>query len=604
MAGIEELNALPGRKDALILKLENRLRGHDMMVILAIAAISILFRVSYYVELHDSPLAYFHRVGITDMRVFHDWGKYIADGDLLLDREFHPDVDWYRRMAERYFKEHPDELDKLKKGARADGKKDFDPQKALWNKWLGGKAFHQEPLYGYIIGLFYKLFGPDPGNIFIFQMVLGVATNILIYLITARCFGLAAGVFAASLAVFCGPLLFHEMILLRTTITLFWCVMLVYAAQRFFDGWRVPAGLTLGILAGLAILTQVYFIVFLAGVVVLSFFHSGGLTRLFLKKAAIVTSGCALVLSLIAARNMAVGISAFTLFGNGALAMIGSNSKGGDLWTPTFSGETFRDIMYKTEGKFIPALIETLKTHDSVWSLAALFANKVAVLLDWYEIPAYSINFYYYQSHSFALLLAPVTFLAALPLGLAGIVISLKDWRRVAPHFLMVGTVLAPLLVYMTVGRYRAPLLISLIPFAGYGLAKISSDRRAAATAAVTLFVMSSYFVILPVRNMIRLSDYQCSGEAYFYPKIRDAEKRGAFGEVVGIYEEWFRFEHGFGTDKPPVTQEQANIRASFAALLIEYAVALRKSGRDKDAESHERQADILLASVGLRKVK
>ena len=149
-----------------------------------------------------------------------------------------------------------------------------------------------------------------------------------------------------------------------------------------------------------------------------------------------------------------------------------------------------------------------------------------------------------------------------------------------------------------------AGVVISLIPFAGYALAQISCGRRAAATAAITFFAMPSYFVILPAHNVIRLSDYQCSGEVYFYPKIRDAGKRGAFSEVVGAYEDCFRLERGFGIDKPPVTQEQANIAASFAALLIKHAVALRKSCREKDVQFHERQADILLASVGLRKVK
>jgi hypothetical protein len=578
--------------------LENYLRNRHSAIILAIVLISALFRIAYYLEIRDTPLVNFHKVASKDMRFFHEWGNLVAGGDFLIGQEFHPDVEWYHRMGERYLAEYPDEMGILKNDALAKGKKDFDPIKELWSKWLGGKAYHQEPLYGYIVALIYKLFGPSPFNVFIFQMILGVATNVLVFLITARCFGTVAGVFASLLAVFCGPMLFTEMVLLRTTLTLFTLVALLYAALLVMDDLRLSVCFAFGALSGLAILTQVYFAPFLAGMIAATTF-AGGLRHPHFKRAGAIIAGAALVLSFLFARNVAVGIPPFTLFGNGAMNMIASNAKGVDLWEPTFSGPNFRIIMHKAKARALLGLWESMKSYDNPLEVAGLFANKIGTLLDWYEIPD-NVNLYYFRSHSTALQLAPVSFLIVAPLGLAGIFASRKDWRRTLPYLLMVAISVAPLIAAATLGRYRAPLLISLIPFAGYSLSVIAFNKRVASVAAGVFIAMLSYFIFIPFRDMIRISDYQCAGEAYYYPKIRDAEKRGAYGEIAGIYEDWFRFEHGFGVDEPALTKGQAQIKSTTAQLTLEYAGALRKASRINEAQLQEKRADQLLASVGL----
>lgn len=579
-------------------RLENYLRNRHSIIIMAIVLISVLSRIAYYIEIRDTPLVHFHKVASKDMRFFHEWGNLVLSGDFLIDKEFHPDVEWYHRMGDRYLAEYPDELEILKKEALAKGKKEFDPIKELWSKWLGGKAYHQEPLYGYIVSLIYKLFGPNPLNVFIFQMILGVATNVLIFLITARCFGTVAGVFASLLAVFCGPMLFTEMVLLRTTLTLFVLIALLYAALIVMDDKRLGVCFAFGALSGLAILTQVYFAPFLAGMIAAATF-SDGLFRPHLKRAGAIIAGAALVLSFLFARNVAVGIPPLTLFGNGAMNMIASNAKGVDLWEPTFSGPNFRIIMHKTKARTLAGIWESMKSYDNPLEMAALFGNKIGTLFDWYEMPD-NVNLYYFRTHSTALKLAPVSFLIVAPLGLAGIFASRRDWRRTYPYLLMVVISVAPLIVAATLGRYRAPFLVALIPFAGYSLSVIAVNKRVAGVTLGVFIAMLSYFIFIPFRDMIRISDYQCAGEAYYYPKIRDAEKRGAYGEIAGIYEDWFRFEHGFGVDGPPLTKGQAQIRSATAQLTLEYAEALRKASRPNEAELQEKRADQILASVGL----
>ena len=54
----------------------------------------------------------------------------------------------------------------------------------------GGLTFYQEPLYAYLMAVTYKIFGGDHRWVaFSGSSVLGVLTNVLIYLLARRMFG-------------------------------------------------------------------------------------------------------------------------------------------------------------------------------------------------------------------------------------------------------------------------------------------------------------------------------------------------------------------------------------------------------------------------------
>ena len=80
-------------------------------------------------------------------------------------------------------------------------------------KWAGGSTFYQEPLYAYLMAVTYKIFGGDHRWVFLWQLVLGVLTNVLIYLLARRMFGDLVGTVAGALAVLCSPMMFYELIL-------------------------------------------------------------------------------------------------------------------------------------------------------------------------------------------------------------------------------------------------------------------------------------------------------------------------------------------------------------------------------------------------------
>jgi len=64
-----------------------------------------------------------------------------------------------------------------------------------------------------LVGLTYWLGGPDPRWIFAWQMLLGMASNLLVYLVTRRCFGDLAATLAGFMAALCGVALYFEAVL-------------------------------------------------------------------------------------------------------------------------------------------------------------------------------------------------------------------------------------------------------------------------------------------------------------------------------------------------------------------------------------------------------
>src|SRR5713101_4404765 len=105
-----------------------------------LAAISILLRCAYFTELNGGPGMVAHRWTESDMNFFDQWARVMADGDWLANRELHPYFRWQATAAQIHFQAH---------GEQGDGR-------ALWNRWLHGKEYHQEPLYPYLVAVTYK----------------------------------------------------------------------------------------------------------------------------------------------------------------------------------------------------------------------------------------------------------------------------------------------------------------------------------------------------------------------------------------------------------------------------------------------------------------
>src|SRR5262249_22950006 len=146
----------------------------------------------------------------SDMNYFDVWGRKVARGDWLSASVSVPMHDWQRAVSHQYLADHPEIRTALVQQAKESGA-GADADLLLWSRWMGGHQFYQDPLYPYLIGLTYRVFGEDVRVVFAWQMALGAMSVVLIWLIAWRFFGPAVGVCAGALAVLCAPLIYYDL---------------------------------------------------------------------------------------------------------------------------------------------------------------------------------------------------------------------------------------------------------------------------------------------------------------------------------------------------------------------------------------------------------
>jgi 4-amino-4-deoxy-L-arabinose transferase-like glycosyltransferase len=525
------------------------LRAHQKLVLILFLALSILIRAAYYLEASDGPLLYGHLWSEADMGFFDHWAKVIVHEDALGRRQLHPFFNWQVAPAEAHFRAHPEQIAQYEAAGVPHGNRDA-LYRALWDRWTHGKEYYQEPLYAYLIALTYWLAGASIGAVFAWQTVLGVATNLLVYLLARRYFGELAAAISGLLILFYSPLFLYELTLLRTTLTAFLAAAVVVALEWALAGDSRRRWWITGVVVGVAMACQSTFGVFLAGCLGLLWLKLRSSWRAVLPAAAALVCGAVLAVSPIVARNVAVGAPPLSWVGAGVWTFVRFNTPSADPRMGAV-GPTNPDhlrVLDASDGRAIPALIATLREHTPA-SLARLVFLKFQKTWNWYE-EGDNVDFYFSRLYSAVLRYAPVTNTVISPLLLAGLALFVRQWRRLAPLYLLAANGIIVLMVAFPMGRYRAPYFAVLIPLAAavvvQGLEWISSCqfRKALllAGALAVVFLWTS-LPLPPSRPLIR-SDYYWAPLSYYWkPRHEAAVERQDWREAAWTMEQFLRSE-------------------------------------------------------------
>lgn len=575
---------------------ERWLAGRRTVVVAAVALAAALVRAACLVELNDGPLFAQNQWAESDMAFFDRWARDIARGDWLSDRPLHPAHSWYRDLAAAHFAAHPEAAQALAR----DPATAADPARALWDRWLGGRTFHQEPLYAYLIALTYAALGPDPRWVFVWQMTLGVATAVLVTLLTRRWFGDLAAVLAGALVVLLAPLPMYDVLLLRTTATTFAAVALVAAMEWALPrrGWR--SWLVVGLAFGAALLLQTIFALLLAGAFGLVALRTPGPVGARAARGAALALGTALALAPAVARNVAVGVPPLALSSVGPLVFLASNTAEYEPEDGFAFGEQAVRVLTTSDGDAGAMVRGALATHPGVGSWLRQLWRKLAVAWGWYEVPN-NTNFYYYRLQSRVLGLLPVTFAVVSPLALLGLVLALPRARRLAPPYLLVGALVAPLLVFYTLSRFRVSLAVAVIPFAAAALVtllRLAAARRGAASVAALALLAAlaawTWRPLAPDRTVIRRADWMVPFETYFGPRMEEHFRRRDWAAAVQLLDRALRAEPpivGAMRAGAPATDEESVRYASFFGMVhFRLAQALERAG---DRERAARESEV-----------
>jgi 4-amino-4-deoxy-L-arabinose transferase-like glycosyltransferase len=567
-------------------------------------------RALYFAELNDGPLIGLHRWEASDMNFFDLWAREVEAGDWLTDKSLHPHLPWHRDIAKDYLEKYPQEKAELALMKGPDGKP-VDASRILWDRWYGGKRFHQEPLYPYLLALTYKVFGPDVRWVFAWQLLLGTLSNVLVYLIARRYFGLVAAAVAGLLVTLCSPLVFFEMVLLRSSLITFTGLLLVYLTEVALERRSWKWWMLLGTVLGLAILAKLTFALFGLGILCLLACNQRHNFRQFWLPATALVAGTLACLLPPLGRNLAVGAPATSLSSVGPITYVGANAPDYRPEWGFFISKHVPTVFRKSGDKLFPTVIETLKKHGGFSSYFRQLWGKFFWAWNWYEKPN-NVNFYYYRLHSAVLRYLPVTFWILAPLGIAGLLLAAARFSVRTP---LVATHFAPLLLFYVLSRFRTPLAAALIPFAALTIVQIAAWFRGKQFARCALVILCVGLLFgwsgraLPEgMAAIRRADYNVPFKTHYIPVVlplaEKARRARDWQEVATLLEEILRHEPPFirqvGLNRspghPPPEARQWVTR--FAHWHGAYSEALGHLERSAEAQTEERRAKKLLRAA------
>jgi hypothetical protein len=567
-------------------------------ILLAVIALSIALRLFFAADIVRCPFSRLHEWGESDMAFFHSWAIHIAGGDWLSDAPLHPNHLWHKVITKAYFDLYPLEREQYANAP--------DPGIALWNAWYNGKCFHQEPLYVYCVAFLYKLFGPEVRVVFVLQLLLGVLINVVIVRWTMRHYGPIAGATAGFLAVFYAPLLFHEGLLLRETLVVWFNLVLLSLGGLCVGRGTRRNWFVFGCVLGLALLAKLTF----ALVGLLAIFGIARPRRLppreRITRIGLFAGGVALLLIPAVVRNLAVGCPPFALAANGPITFVHGNLHGSmpELGVYLDPKQT-AVILHETHGRLLGTVLETVKTHPSVFDYLGLLVQKLGVTFGSHELPD-NASLNYLTHYSTGLRIAFLGFAPLAGLALTGIGVSCLKLRRSWLLILFVLANLLPILGFYSTSRYRLPFASLLFPFAGLTVSRLVAAYRSWDTRSLlftsTAVLVTLAFVARPIPDRVpieRLVDAKVVFSLCDAPGIQRAQAAGRWDTAAELLGAFLDRPTGVITclekGKAPVRSADRELVHWYAELFKAQADAWERGGEHSLAQRARERSQTLL---------
>ncbi|MFZ5479224.1 MAG: tetratricopeptide repeat protein [Myxococcota bacterium] len=432
---------------------------------------------------------------------------------------------------------------------------------------LGDGTFTANPLEPYVLGALYALFGRDLLVVRVVQALAGTATCFFVYRLASNLFDRRSAVVALALAAFYGPAIFVG----ATLVAEVWCLLFASASLALLTAPRPSAWgrLLAGALLALASMGRPNLLL-LVGVlpVAAEWATATGKTR----RVAAWFLGAALVLGPVLVRNIERGGEAVIVTAHGGVNLWIGNNPDADGFFKTPPGSELGGgqeslvassvaIAEEDLGRTLTAGEASRWWRDRAIAFAldepaewlALTLRKVGYFLNAYEPPLES-NYAWALDEFATLRWGTVGYNLVCPLALAGMVLAAGRLRELAVPFTFAGIYSASVVAYFVSMRYRLPVVIALLPFAGFAvramveLAAARAWRRLAVASVVVLG--GAAFAHTPIP-----ADRVEMGLAFQYFNLgnvaletgRPAEAQRYFEDAVRLYPERARFYNNLG---------------------------------------------------------
>jgi len=374
-------------------------------------------------------------------------------------------------------------------------------QVAAGTLWQGeGRAFFMDPLYGYLLGPFFSIFGKNLTVIRLFQILLDSLNILLIYAIGTRLWSRSAAIVAALIYAGYKVAFFYTLLILKTTTAVTLSLAFVLTVLKFRDSQRLLPWFLLGLLGAVLVYLRANFICLIPLTII---FH-GILDRprgfVLFRRSAFFLLGFILLISLGALRNYVVSGEAVWLNSqSGRLFYACNNPENltGHYQVPAFarphpehSEEDFRKEAERRLGGPLGAKAASnywwRETLRLLWRnpamIPVLVGNKLQGTIADHEIP---VNHSYDVAAQFSGVTQwPLpTFAVVFALGVPGLVIGCRKRRDTLWLAMPILCILVTVSVFYTSSRFRMPAVPFLLVAGGIGLVTLAAWIRRGAIA-------------------------------------------------------------------------------------------------------------------------
>jgi 4-amino-4-deoxy-L-arabinose transferase-like glycosyltransferase len=403
-----------------------------------------------------------------------------------------------------------------------------------WATKIANGIFHSSsvyefsPLPAYIMAIVYKIFSPNIVFIRILNILFGVLTCYVIYLIGKEIGTRLTGLSACLIATLYKPFIFYSIVPLKASLSIFLFSLTIYLTGSVLNKKSRNKVFFLGITAGLALNVRGNFIILIPLILLIIFFNTFK-EKAFLKSCTTNTLlyvvGFLIAIAPFMVRNYLVsGEFALTTSQAGFNLYLGNNLETPFPYyepAPFASSSPFKqgvqftiEASRRTDKRLSPQQASSYWTHvvikkgleQPVTFVSKVF-RKTLVLFNSFEAgDHYHIGFISDFVRIFKLPF--LGFWLILPLGIAGMAVSglrSKKTMALCSIFLLY---LLTLVIFYTNTRLRLPVLTILIPYAAVGINKMLSYlRNRQLNMIITYFVIAVIFFVVEFLPVIGTGD-------------------------------------------------------------------------------------------------
>ena len=355
---------------------------------------------------------------------------------------------------------------------------------------LSGTSFLFSPLYGYFLGLLFAIVGERFVWVLAVQFALGVLGAWLLYRLARSLFGPLAALLTLGLTAFYGLSFIYEGQILDAFFSMLLPTIflsLLYRAGSGTSTWHWVAG---GAALGLFALTRPNVMLFIPGALAWAWFAEGGKAPRprRVRAAAALVAGVALAILPFTVRNWMVTGEPVLITAHGGINFyVGNNERATGFFTPPpgfppmpglFNREIPRQVAEASTGHsgmtdaqvsdyWLERGMSFIREHPH--HFVRLTLRKARAFLNGYEVPL-NVDYTLMRQISTSLKFAFVPLAVVLPLGLVGMAVAAREWRRHLLFLLYFVAYSLSVILFFVTARYRLPIVPVLLLYAGFCL--------------------------------------------------------------------------------------------------------------------------------------